>query len=755
LDRDSVAFTGKVITELAASRLRLTVNGSRVVLRARQGDGYPFVMPEMPLSYGDNRFRVRIDSTHGSDERTLGITRRPDNPDSLPAPGVTVLSPNAGQWISGDTVEVVGRVQSRAGLAGVTVNGQSVQVVGDNIGGSFSRQLGVDGDTERLEITVAATDRLGRTTTESLSVNRDATGPEISLANDLAPAPADNAVTETPLRLTGTVTDARLAGMLVNGRSPSLEPTDTAGQYRFDTEVPLSGGTRTVSLLARDDAGNTTKKQYQLTLDPSALLKPLVPAHGARFVTRDEPVTIDVAARLAGTADGASARAVVDGQDFPLSLNGTAIEGTATLPADAGRTTLRFEVNHPDHGEIAATSITVEVQNRANQSLRLTRMEPALNSTDVDPNQLVTFYFNKAVDPEKLDIAVRETLHGPTYVNDDPPGADFLRADGYEIVQVNRDRDPVGGTLDPVPGNRAISFKPDRFFGYGSRVYVRVRYDGEVLDRGSFQVAEVPTQLNGMVMDQFGEPVPDVPVRLGERTTVTDDQGGFAFGFKDNAPDLEGGNRELVLNPDGEDPRLGTRYRTVYVEPRRFTRLGANVLPLINENTGRDVVQSGITTSLANNRVELDLTNAGIRDRRDRDSVMVNVQTFDPARLGFEQRGAAAPFGVYGLQPEHIRVVSGRPELRLPVPELDGLDAEFGAGDTFLVMGLDEQRKALTPVAAAEVEQGRVVTRGGWHGRWLDYFALAPVPASAGQAVNNYINNNGEWTSVRRAMGLE
>lgn len=753
LKDDRMTLEGAIVTKLSEERLSLEVNGSRVAFAPRQGEGYPFRVENLPLSWGANDFVVRVSSPHGTDTRRLNINRLADDPDSIPEPEVSLLAPNAGQWFSGEAVDVVGRVQSHAGRVTVTVNGNPVNLVGSDTLGSFSRQLYFPGQAEVMDITVAATDQLGRSSSETVTVHRDLSAPVISLDNDLAPAPADNPVNETPLRLSGTVTDPHLSGMLINGSSPELVPDGADGRYRFTTDVALGAGSRTLQLIARDDAGNVASQSYQVTLAESALLTPLLPEDGARFATQGEPVMTAVAARLAGTAEGASARVLVDGQAFPLTLEGTALRGEVALPATTGTIPLRFEVTHPDSGLVAAAGITVQMQDRAAEPLRLVGASPAFNSDNVGPNQLLTLHFNKAVDPANLNVEIRETLHGPTYINNDPSGVDFLRAQGYQIQQVHRDRQLVSGAFDLAPGGRALSFKPDRFFGYGAQIYVSVEHNDESLGRGSFHIEPLPTQVSGGVVDQFGQPVPGVTVTLGELSAVTGEQGGFAFGFEDNQQ-LSGGNHTLTLNPGSEDPRVGSRFFTVYVEPERFTKLGVQTLPLVNEEAGYDVLQSGISTRLANNAVEMDLTNATVSDRRGRGSVTANLLFLEPGNLGLEMRGTAPLYGVYALQPEGVEV-SGTPQLTLPVPAIGGNRDWAQDGDLMFVVGLNERRDALEPMALAEVQGERLTTTGAWHGPWLDYFGVAPIPAEAQPAVQAYQDNNGSWGQVRRAMGLQ
>jgi hypothetical protein len=75
-------------------------------------------------------------------------------------------------------------------------------------------------------------------------------------------------------------------------------------------------------------------------------------------------------------------------------------------------------------------------------------------------------YFNRAIDINLLSIRVRETLHGQTYINNDPLGVDFIDATGFTLTEVNRDLVSVSGRLELIPGSAAIAFYPERNVGF-------------------------------------------------------------------------------------------------------------------------------------------------------------------------------------------------------------------------------------------------------------------------------------------------
>ncbi|MGL6159482.1 hypothetical protein [Microbulbifer sp.] len=754
LREEIFTLSGEVQSELPADQLRLHVNGARVSLGDGEGS-HPFAIPGLPLAWGNNRFTIAVASSDGDDSLTLDLSRLPEDDESLPPPQLEILAPTDGYRSSADSVDVAGQVIAAAGSVEVQINGNPVTVTGAAASGNFRRKIFFEAGSNALSITVTATDQLGRTTTETLTVYRDSAAPVITLDAPLLPYPDSNAVQENPYRLTGTVTDERLAGMLVDNQAVALTATAVPGEYRFSVDIPLSAGTRTLSLRAQDVSGNQVTESYQLSIEPSALLNILVPAAGGRFLIEESPQTAEVVARLQGQAPGAEVFAVVGEQQFPLSLNGSLIEGEIELPEEDGEHTLRIRVEHSDVGLLAAASVPFTVINLEQRPLELVRMQPVANSTFISPNQLFSFHFNRPVDPAQLQIVVRETLHGETYLNQDKPGVDFLHAKGYEIATVYRSMELVPGTIDLVPGRRAATFVADRYFGYGARLQVEVRHGEDILARAQLQVRPLPTQVSGNISDQFGEPVAGITVQLGERSTTTNGSGGFTFGQGSEADSpetvLTAGDHWLVINPDMRDPRFGTRRQQVSLQAGRLNRLGIRAVPLLNETTGFTGLRSGAVALLADDQLEIDLSNAQLNGPDGRGSVVVNPQFLRIERLGLETVAPAPLFGVYALQPEGLEV-EGRLGLNFAVPLLNGRRDWMEEGTRVVISGLDRARAALVPVAVGEVQGERVHLRGSFEGQWLDYIGLALPPEAAAPAIQAWLDDETSWPAVRAAL---
>lgn len=654
-------------------------------------------------------------------------------------------------------MQVAGRVVSQGGRVTVRVNGAEVALPGDGTQGTFNTVRYFASGAESLAVSVTATDALGRASTANATVYRDLTGPQITLDEALAPMPGENLRTESPYVLSGIVRDARLAGLLIDDAPATLEPTADPAEYRFTQTLPILASGRLVTLTASDTAGNVTQQAYHLSIDPAALIEPIVPLDGARFATEGAPVNVQVAARLSGEAAGASASAIVTAggasTTFPLTLDGTLVSGDVLLPVQAGveeqPATIRYEVRHPSVGLVAATQVGVTVNNVGAQPVAVARITPDSTEGFLKTNEIITVFFNKAVDPTRLTLEVRETLHGKTYANQDPPGADFAHMKGHQLVDVHRDREQVAGALDPVPGNQAFIFTPARFFGFGGTVYVDVAYDGQSIGGAQWTVEPLPTQVSGIVVDQFGKEVQGVTVALGNLLATTNSDGAFAFGFEgESRLVMRGGDHVLELNPGQKDARFGYRRHDLLLDQGRYRSLGKLVLPLLNERAGFSVLRAGVRNELAQGNVVVDLASGSVQGPAGMENLAINVQLIGAAQLGYPFGTVAPVGGVYLLEPAWLSI-SGSVQLEVALPNAR---SGFEDGDPVFFLGLDSLRGRLIPVAIGEVQGGRAVQRGNWNGEWIDVIGIAPVPGASIPAINDYLESGGSWSTVLGGM---
>jgi hypothetical protein len=334
----------------------------------------------------------------------------------------------------------------------------------------------------------------------------------------------------------GTVSDTNLSSVTVNDVPVRLSPTATLGNYEFQVPLILAPGAEVAwDIAAFDIGGNKTQAEYIFKSSAQASINPLLPAESAEFLGNTEPLSIQVAARVSGLTSTNKVTVSIGATSVELAVAGTLASGNISVPATAGAYVVTYQVLNESQEVIASTTSNFTVRNEQDIPIQLVSHEPENNQDLVEPNHPIELYFNKSIDPTKLDIKIYETLHGKTYLNLDAAGLDFLNAKGYQLQDVHRDRELITGGISVLPGGKIVAFYPSRQFGFNANLYVDVKYNDEELTHFTFKIRRLPTFVIGGIADQFGQPLGGITVTLPElnRTTVTNNDGGFAFGFQE------------------------------------------------------------------------------------------------------------------------------------------------------------------------------------------------------------------------------
>jgi len=473
----------------------------------------------------------------------------------------------------------------------------------------------------------------------------------------------------------------------------------------------------------------------------------LAPADNTQLVSKGTPVTVQVAARLSLAPEGSAATVSV-GNNPPdtLSLSGTLASGPVELPQESGNYRISVSIKGQDGNLLATTSRTVSVVDAESVPVSLNKAEPASNATLVEPNAPVELYFNKAIDPARLSVEVRETLHGKTYVNSDPLGVDFLNAEGYELQSVVRDRVLVPGELMPLPGHQAYAFYPSRHYGFNATVYVDVLYDGEDLGRYQFQVRPLPTFITGGVRDQFGQPLAGIKVALPdlglEATTNAD--GSFGFGAQTRpGEEIPGGRHEIRINPGFADARYGSRSLSVSVQEGNRNGLGQFLIPELSPNVPFHAVSSAQQQLvLAGGDLQVDLSNAQLLFDDGNTSGDIQTQFFPHEHLGVASLPAFSPLWAYATQPRGVEV-EGSVSVRMVMPQLGGKYDYIPPGtERVVLVGYDPSREVLAPVGVGRVDNHTVTSEGELALETLDYLAYVIVAPQHQPLLEDFSNGS-------------
>jgi hypothetical protein len=731
LNKDQVTIAGEIQTTLPLESLRFYINTWQVILNNTDNpDVYGFSLPNIPLQLGLNTFYLRVETTDGIVEQPLVLTYRPDDSSAINAPEVVLISPADKSQLRLPGFLIKGRVTSYAGAVVVTVNGQLATLSSANNGESyFESPLSFAEGQEILHVLIEATDTLNKKTQLNAVFYLDSSAPQISL-HGLQAAPAINSLINSPSVITGSVVDANLASVTINDQPVSLKPGATAGSYDFSISLSIAPGEQVQWVInAYDLSGNKTSVVYIFQSAAQATISPLLPGDNAEFLYKGLPLIIQVAARVSNLSEGGRVVASLGTEQVNLARVGTLASGDFTLPSQPGNYVLSFKVLDANQAVLAATSRNLRVIDEAAIELELLNHHPENSALNIEPNQPIELYFNKAIDPSKLRVSVRETLHGNTYLDLDQPGLDFLSAKGYQLQEVHRDSQLIPGSYSVLPGNQTIAFYTARQFGFNGDVRVDVSYDENELARFSFKVRPLPTFIIGGVADQFGQPLASVKVSVPDldRTTITNKDGGFAFGFQEQpGNEIPGGRYKIIINPDFSLPQYGVQVRTITLQEGRKNEVGLLRLAELHRDIPFQLISSGQTDSnFAGGDLKLDFSDARLLFNNGRLSGNVQFQ-FMP----FEQLNAALtpglwPQWMFAGQPRGV-IVENAVGIDIKMPALNGSYDYIPEGADYIVLlGYDPEREVVEPVGIGKIENYRVVSLGKVNIKTLDYLGYA------------------------------
>ncbi|MGH9867894.1 MAG: beta strand repeat-containing protein [Candidatus Polarisedimenticolia bacterium] len=314
--------------------------------------------------------------------RTSSLTVTVSAPDPVP-PVVAVSSPAGGSTVSGTTSV------SATATDNVAVAGVQFRVDGSNLGSEDTSSpytvswntTTVSGGTHTL--TAVARDAAGNTTTSaSVTVtvnNADTAAPSVSIS-----APAGGSTVSGTTSISATAADnVGVAGVQfrVDGANLGSEDTSSPWTVSWNTTT-VSGGTHTLTAVARDAAGNTTTSaSVTVTVNNTDTAAPSVsisaPA-GGTTVLGVVPVSATASDNVGVTGvqfrvDGSNVGSEDTSQPWTISWNTTTVSnGTHTLSAvardAAGNTAL-------------SSSVTVTVNNSDTTDPSVSISAPAGGST--------------------------------------------------------------------------------------------------------------------------------------------------------------------------------------------------------------------------------------------------------------------------------------------------------------------------------------------------------------------------------------
>ncbi|WP_236213875.1 thrombospondin type 3 repeat-containing protein [Metapseudomonas otitidis] len=745
----SLVVRGQLRSDKAAQRMEVLVNGQPASLSATgQVTLFGFQSAPITLQSGPNTLTLQAWVDQRSIQRSIVVTYQPPQASFKP-PRFDNLSPANGSLLPGNGFMLGGQVSAEAGLERVSVAGRNLVLREPGAQLYDLREaLNMPVGQNSYSVELLARDRSGQETRQTLSWKLDQEPPQITLDQTLVELPAKNRVGEQPYPIKGTLREANLSSFQINGNDVTLEPGGQAGEFRFASRIALPiGQPVSVTLVARDQAGNQLRREYSLELSAQAAINWVIPTEGTELLNLGEPVSLQVAARIEDLSGLLAPRAMLlaaNGDliaDAPLTGDTTLKSATLQVPPQSGQYQL-LAVLQGGNGQVVAQSArSISLVTPQQVPVALERVEPANNARFVEPNGFISLYFNQAIDLAKLEIKVHETAHGMSYVDLDGLGTNALKAQGYQLVRVDRDHQAVVGALSELPGSQVIAFYPEKDLAYDAEVSVEVRYDGQELERLRYRTRPLPTFISGVVLDQLQEPVANIEVRLEElnRSVRTNRDGAFNFGFGDTAEQaIPGGQYRLLLNPGSGNRGYGADSRSVTVQGGERNDFGQMQLAQLNPTLPYVPVKGGSQLSLLEGELKLDLGGAHLLFPDGRQEGDLHAQMLQFSELPYPVEPLAMPYWMYALQPAGVSV-QGMLSVDLAALRLGNtLDYLPPDGSYVVMVGLDRQAARIVPVGVGVIGNGRIRSQGVLAQDNLDLFGFALAGLEAQPALKAY-----------------
>ncbi len=743
---DTINVSGTVRSSLEPEKIRLLF-GNQVYFPEGSGGNYHFSFDNVKLHTGSNAIKVTAETPYGNvSAQSLVLLEEPELTEEPGPPSVQIFSARPDSFIIPEQFQVSGIATGSVDIIRVAINGQPVTLTGSGTTVSFEALLDFAGQQE-LDIILVATDSNGKSTRLEYTVYHDDGPPILELANgSLQDAPQINSVLQTPYTLEGTVHDTNLAGFSINDQSFGLLPAGQ-NQYRFTVALQLVKGQESLfTLKAWDRGGNTTSKGIALRLDSGLDIEIISPRDGEEIRTETDTVTLDIALKSPGLADTDQVTVTVDGTDVhALNRNGINVYGLVELPLAAGQHGLTVAITAADGSPLATTSVHFEVIDIRLIPLELERQEPANNSTGVQNNGFLAFYFNKPLAPALLQIEVLETYHGMDYAKA-PAGADLTSQSKTEMIEIHRDREAVAGGISHFPTKTMVAFYPERNFAFGATVYVTLTYDGQELASTTFGIKPLPTFIQGFISDQFGDPIEGVTLSIPElqRSTVSDKEGSYSFGFGDSADEtIPQGRYRMFANPNLANRSFGSMEFFATVASGNLNEIGVNTVPVLSREEPFRNISSGTTQAiLAAGELTLDLTNATLEFAGDSNSGNVHAQFLAVNEQPYGFIKAAAPQWVFNLNPNGIGV-SGHVGVKIKMPAMVGsYEYVKYIGDRVVLVGLDPRALQMVPVGIGRVDTdtNMIVSEGTTSFKRLDIIGYGLVDPEKQSILEEFSN---------------
>ncbi|MBU2712630.1 thrombospondin type 3 repeat-containing protein [Zooshikella harenae] len=686
----------------------------------------------LPLSYGLNTLELSISLGEQTLTENLEYIYRPEDLTLLTAPEVEIISPQSPSLIAHQTATLYAKVYSSVGGLNVALQdslGQSTQLKPINLGeGQYIiRTLITLPKREKVSYTLSVEDALQQSTLNALELYQDLSSPEIILPASLKLGSEVNNVSKGEYLLIGEVKDNNIRRFTINNTSVQLEPVGE-NHYQFKSQLKfLPNQPFWVSVVAIDASDNKTEKTIVFQTDSAIQLNwlsPNFPFH----LQATENNAFQALVNVLQSSDNESFEAwLVDsaGEQQSVPVNQAQTLLTLSVPdiKQAGDYQLKVIAKNTTGDVLSELIGVITVIDQQSLPVKISQLTPANNTKGIEPDSFISVQFNQAIDIADVVIDVKQTAHGLTYVNPYQQNAhktdqevQFLFAKGHQLQQVNFDQVPVNYSPSQLPGKHTLAFYPEVPLSYGAEVFVTVRYKGKELSRSHFYTRDLPTFIEGGVINSLGQPQADVEILIKElgRVTKTNQDGAFAFGYGDTAEQvIPEGRYTFVINPQQKILALGTIDIPMSIEGGRRNQLSLMQVPSVQTTIPYQYIsREQQDIKLAQGDLELKLSGQQLifpqgYDRRIHTQFLPGSGIVRPVHPNF------GPSWIYQLQPAGI-TTTGPIHLSLALPKRQGSYDYLPDTSTqpyyVLLVGYNEQQNLITPVGVGEIKHLMLTT---------------------------------------------
>ena len=577
---ENTVITGQIETEYDIQDIKLFLDGTLLVLTEDADKLYGFESPSLSFVVGSNQLELLIQTPHGSHKTALNYQYLPDGSNDLPLPEIQLLFPAEDAVLAGTNTPYSLIVTSHAGVITSTVNGQGIANPNNQSIIQAKGVLALNQQGNKTLLAVEAKDALGRITSKTFEFSTDNVAPAITWDAPFVNQQTLSVVTSEN-RISGQVSDANLASLLINNKPVQMQSSDTPGSYNFYFDAQVAATTsETFVAEARDTSGNLSNAWVTIKNNTQFELTWIAPSNQTQFYTGGN---IDIAMSSKNDASSSTIRIqLIDSNEPTLAVASAQLQksgnwyvGNVQAPATEGNYIIKVDVLGLSDEILFTSQRSIQVKDLNNQEFSVVDTLPQPLDENISVDQPIKISFNKPITNRNITFEVLQTVHGKSYEDKDLPNTPFFKSKGDVLVQVEKQREEVAVNTSLLMGDQTLVLYPKDQLEFGAIIEVEVSEGAIVLKRFRYKTKSVPTLVRGRIKDSYGQSVSGIEIELmGTDIKVkTDAEGGFGFGFEESTF-VTAGDHKLHINPNMKNTGLSNRFWDLYVREGRINELG-------------------------------------------------------------------------------------------------------------------------------------------------------------------------------------